>query len=545
MTTVLVFGTWLAMTLSAGAFVKRYGYNMPRLDEWLFVPVLFGHERAEDWVVARHNEHRYPLARLAYLGLNAASGQDFRAGMWVTVGLLSTSAALLLGAARHVRGRSALIDVFIPVLLLNAGHAENLTMGYQIVFSFTVAFVAAFLAVVAWAPALGPRVTVAACGAIVLGLALGGGTGWAFVPGLAAFAVTRLPAVARSSSYPILTTTLLAVPLALAIAYVVGSLIEMRTAGTGRTPNDLPTTLAVAFDFWTVALGGAGQTGYPLPGAVCVGCLAEGGLVAAAIAWARPGERARVAGFAAVVAGGVLLSLAVGVSRPVGNESRYAAFGAIVLCAVILIHTAWGPGQPRVGPGFLLIPACAAGVAWMDWQVGTQFARIHEDRTAMLNRDVRLGLPVNLLAERHVFFPMPGYNRCFELLYTSGHKSLRSAGPPRSFKVVPIPLPPGARLPAWDGHGPAPAFEMSLPSVLTLAALRLEFDCPDMRYFEVYRLELPRNSDDSAGVTSMWLVPGRRTAVFRVEQTLDRIIIRPLAPTTGLVLVKCEAILAD
>ena len=100
-------------------------------------------------------------------------------------------------------------------------------------------------------------------------------------------------------------------------------------------------------------------------------------------------------------------------------------------------------------------------------------------------------------------------------------------------------------MPAHDGVGPAPAWGLALPGPLRMDALRLEFDCPDARYREVYRLALPANPDESAGVTSLWLMPGRRTMLFRVEGTLDRIVIHPVGRTGGLKLTKCEAIVFE
>ena len=171
----LVVLSWLAMTAQACVFVGRYGHNLPRQDEWEFVPVLTGHADSVRWVVSKHAEHRFPLARAVYLGLHAGSGRDFRAGMWVTVALLSASAALLLLAARKSRGRSDLIDLLVPVLLLNAGHAENFTMGYQIAFTLTVGLLAAFAGVAVWADRIGPRRAAGLCGLATLGVALGGG----------------------------------------------------------------------------------------------------------------------------------------------------------------------------------------------------------------------------------------------------------------------------------------------------------------------------------------------------------------------------------
>ena len=76
-------------------------------------------------------------------------------------------------------------------------------------------------------------------------------------------------------------------------------------------------------------------------------------------------------------------------------------------------------------------------------------------------------------------------------------------------------------------------------------ALRLEFDCPEPRYREVYRLEVPDNPDESAGVTLLWLMPGRRTMIFRVEGTLSKVVVRPVGRVAGLRLTKCEAIVFE
>ena len=95
-----------------------------------------------------------------------------------------------------------------------------------------------------------------------------------------------------------LTVALLAVLTAapaLAASSVVASLVEL-TSGAARPGNDLTTALGVAFDFWTVAFGGAGQVGYPLPGAVAIGCVAESLVFAAVAILTRSAEAGRVAG---------------------------------------------------------------------------------------------------------------------------------------------------------------------------------------------------------------------------------------------------------
>ena len=356
--------------------------------------------------------------------------------------------------------------------------------------------------------------------------------------------LVRVAAACRQSRHPLRDAAMLAVAPALAAACVAASLVEL-TSDAARPGNDLPTTLGVAFDFWTVAFGGAGQVGYPLPGAVAIGCVAEALVFAAVAILTRSADGGRLAGCAAAFVGAVALSLAIGATRPLGNESRYGVFGGLALAVVVVLRATPRPAAALAGPGTLLLPALAAAIAWQDWRVGRDFAETYEVRTAMLNRDVRLGLPVNALAERHVLFPVSAYARSFEALYASGHKSLRPAGPPRALRAVPIALPADAHLPAHDGVGPAPAWEIALPAPLAMDALRLEFDCPDARYREVYRLELPANPDESAGVTSVWLMPGRRTILFRVEGTLGKLVVRPVGRVAGLKLTKCEAVVFE
>lgn len=381
--TGLVVLTWLVMTAQAYLLVARYGQNLPRQDEWEFVPALYGHEAPLPWIFARHYEHRYPLARAVYLTLHTVTGQDFRAGMWVSVTLLSVSAGVLLLAARKSRGRCDLLDLFIPVLLLNAGHVENFTMGYQIAFTLTIAWLTVFLAAVVWSDRLGSRRVALLCGVATLCVALGGAIGWVFVPVLGLFTIGRAVEAARLSPRRIGNASLLTALPVLAGVYVAASVVELKLSGASYPNNNLTTALGVAFDFWTVSLGGAGQVGYPLPGIVALGCVVEA-LVFVAVTFAtRPAERVRVSGCAAVLVGVVMISIVIGVTRPLGNESRYALFGGLGLCVIILMHAVTSPTRPLGSPGLLLIPVIAGLIAWQDWQVGVQFSHVY----AMLHRD--------------------------------------------------------------------------------------------------------------------------------------------------------------
>lgn len=114
--------------------VKQGTAAVPAQDEWevlgKYTDTGFG-----EWLFQHHNEHRYPLGRLVWMGTLRACGFDFRGPMFVSVGLLTASAVLLQWAARRLRGYTHPLDAITAVLLLHFGHAFNLIMGYQVVFT--------------------------------------------------------------------------------------------------------------------------------------------------------------------------------------------------------------------------------------------------------------------------------------------------------------------------------------------------------------------------------------------------------------------------
>ena len=133
------------------------------------------------------------------------------------------------------------------MLLLNAGHAENLTMGYQIAFTLTVGWLTAFVAAGVWADWLGPRRVALAGGLATLGVSVGGGVGWAFVPGLVLATTARIAAALRRSPNRLRDAVALWLAPTLAAAYVCGCVVELRSGGVSRPINDPPQAVGVAF----------------------------------------------------------------------------------------------------------------------------------------------------------------------------------------------------------------------------------------------------------------------------------------------------------
>src|SRR5262245_5016184 len=137
---------WWVMFIVGLVYVSRYALVNPFVDEWAFVPVLFGEDPAGPWLWALHNEHRFPLPRIIYLGLFWITG-DLRTGCLVSFLGISMLAAGLVRLARSVRGRSSITDAVFPLLLMHTGQGENLYMGYQMCFMLVAVLAGALMAV--------------------------------------------------------------------------------------------------------------------------------------------------------------------------------------------------------------------------------------------------------------------------------------------------------------------------------------------------------------------------------------------------------------
>jgi hypothetical protein len=138
---------WAVMFAVGLVYISRYALTIPFVDEWEFIPVLFGERPAGPWLWELHNEHRFPLPRVFYLGLFWLSG-DLRTGCYVSFIGISLCAAGLMRLARSVRGRASITDAVFPLLLMHTGQDENLYMGYQMCFMLVTVLAATLLAVI-------------------------------------------------------------------------------------------------------------------------------------------------------------------------------------------------------------------------------------------------------------------------------------------------------------------------------------------------------------------------------------------------------------
>ncbi len=134
---LFVWGVWAAMLFFALFTVYRYGRNIPVIEDWVLVPPLTGNENILEWLWKPNSEHRIPLPKLILLGLLKLTHGDFRSGMYFTVLMVGTVAALMISGIRGLRGgTSRLVDAFFPLALLHMGHWENFCWSFQLALSF-------------------------------------------------------------------------------------------------------------------------------------------------------------------------------------------------------------------------------------------------------------------------------------------------------------------------------------------------------------------------------------------------------------------------
>lgn len=398
---LFVWMVQLAASIAALVFALRNAPVAPFWDEWSNVRVLTGRQPFSlEWLWAQHFEHRIPLAKLLWLGIERVSGGD---GRWVVaflILLLSLSSAILLKGFLKFRGRLLWTDAFIPLLLLHWDHWENMTWPFQIPFSLH---------------ALGVSILVAS----VLGLATARSgrrgepvdlallflpfCGLSTLPFLFLMVPWRLYVILRKG--PERRSWGSAVWPCLALVLAGALLVHYRRISDGPPSPNLRTSLNVALEFLTGSLGHKGSRSWPESGGWALGLL---GPTLFVLLWNSRRSRARPAvaqGLALVLLGVIGLATMVGNSR--GGMSAFAGFFdryVTLSCTFPLVVYAggefWWPGGARRALQILL----AALMLFLylpnaehAWDLLGQRRRANDS----LVRDVQAGMPIPILASVH------------------------------------------------------------------------------------------------------------------------------------------------
>jgi hypothetical protein len=445
----LAWTGWLAMLVWTMVFVVRYGFNLPAFDEWAFVKISYASWADKlAWLGEEHMEHRFPMARLVFLVLLDITGHDYRAAMWLSVGLLAAASAGLMLAARQLRGRTTLADIAFSVLLLHAGHTENILMGYQIAFTFTVCFLGVFALLAARSGEMRPDRAAWRGALLLLPIAMGGWLGLVFVPPLALWVAWQWWRCWRGGTGGRVGRIATAAVLVAVVGYLSWSLVIMLGAKMG-SDSGLPFSVRLRGLLEVLGIG-IGPGKLEREGLLPAGCvlLVLQALTAAGLAVVgirRAEERPVAWGLLALLLGVWAFAVGVGYSRGSGWASRYSAFTAIGVAVPLLALARYTRAQAKITA--LVVLAVVLGTALQlpkNYKHAKTQAHLHSAVYASVRIDAAAKMPINILAERHINFWL-SCTEGWQILWENQFPLLRDLPGPIAGQPIPATFAPDDR----------------------------------------------------------------------------------------------------
>jgi hypothetical protein len=529
---LVVWGVWALLVLAALFFIKRYGSNIPVLDEWALVPAVTGDQPLTgEWLWRQWFEHRLPLPRLLYVGLVRAAGYRFRAGTLYSVLALAALAAAMIATARRLRGRLHWADAFFPLLWLHWGQAHNLLESIQVSFITSTCLVGVVLLLTVRGPGLPSLRSAVAVGVCLLLLCLCGMHGLVFVPlgaaWLAYVGVQRWRASQVAGRLDgLLVLALAAAAFALVGLYFVG---YQRPPYVPASPG-LQASLRSALLFLGMSLGQSATLFWPYSGLLVLGLWLLAVAVAAHAGWrGRPEYRPAALGLALLLVTLGALAAGLGQARagygPTQGPwttwaslaySRYVTLAAPLLCAVYFL----GPATGRPVLGRVLQAGLCVGLAALvlpnAWE-GLHFGRWRAAQRNAMEYDLRAGLPVSIIVERHREAICPGGLAEFlGQLRRAGIAPFKYAGDDVPLREVALPVvPTECYHTAWDAgagqaYGDRPHVEFALDRPRFVYGIRLRYTVSDLPAPTAgTRVSWRgRAADDFADTARTWLFEG-------------------------------------
>ena len=371
---VVVWSVWAVVTLAAILYIWHYARNLPYMDDFAMVPVMTGHESLSlRWAFSQHNEHRLVIPKVILATLYRAI-PDFRVGLYLNAGLLSTASASMILLARRLRGWTSVTDAVLPLSILNIGQSESFLLGLALTLILP-AWISYELIVAmcrtSQSPGWWPSLVV---GGLLVLLPLSGGSGMAMLPPLMLWLAGYVACGWWSGRAPGAWGRALGLGLLLTTLVVVAFYLKgyERPASHPAAPSAWA-ACSTTLEFLSLVIRPAGG-GWGRRLDVIVALLAAIALIRLAIVARRsPAARPRAFGLIAVLLSLLGVAAAVGVSRLgvvvallaavtlirlaiVARRSpaeRPRAFGLIaVLLSLLGVAAAVGVSRSGLGPGF-------------------------------------------------------------------------------------------------------------------------------------------------------------------------------------------------
>ncbi len=452
---LFVWSVWAILLLGGLGFVSRFGPEVPVEDDYALVPALTGDQAITlNWLWSMHNEHRVPVPRLLLLAAHWISGDDFRAGMFVSVLAVGLLAAVFLLLIRWVRGFSSYADALFPLLLMHWGHHSNFLWSWQVSFTVAVGFLGLISAAILAFQKLRTKILIIVSVGLGLALLIGfGAHGLAFVPALLLwlFGLT----VFRKNHDRWAACLAILPALCMLGLYFWGYERPVEFAD----PPNLIAAWRTLLQFYATGFGPIAGKAWMLGGWSMIALAASAFFLLLRAAWLWPEERATALGLAALLLGFLPLALGLAWGRAslgplAGLEPRYVTLMAPLPCFVVLVWTRYArPSAARFLSMLIFASSCV--LLWPNTQIGLEAGQSQKARSDAVLADIRSGLPPYRIIQRNSPWLSTSHDKLtpnFEGLRRTKIGPFARMRPDPPMVEVPLTLHPSFRsLARWEG----------------------------------------------------------------------------------------------
>lgn len=409
-----VIFVWASMAAVALGLVYRYGTRtLPQNDEvWLLYDSGAGIHI--DWLWKTWAEHRIPLAKLIWKGVLQLTNYDFRAGNFLTVLGLSSTAGLMIWTANKIRGHTIIADAFFPLAILNLGQARVFLWWWQVNHVLAPIVATVLLSILVVHSKQLRLVDVSWIGVALIALALCGPGGLPYVVAFAMWLIIWMAAKWRSFSRQerwqsawVFMSVLIA--LALMGFYFVNytpyfPANDPPSLSSWPAPASMRGSAIASLQILGLSLGTSTKPYSEVCGVAIFGL----GLATIAILIRRASkdseDRLRTLGLMLFLAASAVLVFVIARFRAgMGVDYIYQGhYLVVVMPALCCIYLFWeiqgGLAGRLVQLGLVVVIAVLFP---LNLSAAIQLGRDVKHKTAAFEHDVRNGVPASVLAERH------------------------------------------------------------------------------------------------------------------------------------------------
>ena len=403
---ILVWSVWAAMTIALVLYVRQVSRNVPFMDDFALVGMMSGHQHVTvDWLWSQHNEHRPAMSRLILAGLSRFVANDFRAGRYFGVALLSSACASMLLLARKLRGSTGITDAVLPLSILTLGQSESLMITFAMNLNITAWAAFALIATASQADRRPSRSIAMRFGLLLVALPLCGGSGLVMLPPLMLWLAAYVAWGWWSGEEPDGTARAAGLVALMACS----AIVALYFSGYSRPdhhppPPSIGAVVSTTLEYLSLAV----SPNVPQlwrPAGLLVSLLIAATLTRLAIVMVRePARRPSAACLIAVVLSMLCMAMAVGFTRSglgpeMGLGTRYITLTSPLLGVLYVAWLVHGPARARWGIHTALL-ALACLTLWPNISYGLAYGRQLNVSVRAVERSLKARVPVDVMLKR-------------------------------------------------------------------------------------------------------------------------------------------------